>query len=190
MFTPVFGSPDLGAQTTPALARKHRVMIAPTGTPALNYSAAPAAVASPLPLDLGNRLTCRRWRVLVLLTLVVALSAADLYLTVMYTSTIGMPELNPLARALLRHGSVLDLVLWKLGSVTLCTGILFRLRDRRSAELGAWVAFVALALLTMQWMAYARIHEDIAVMNPGIDYRMAAAYEPNWVELGSPNLSD
>lgn len=190
MFTPVCGSPASDAQTARFLARNQRVMIAPTGTTALNYSAAPAGVASPLGLDLGNRLASRRWRVLVLLTLVVALSATDLYLTVMYASTIGMPELNPLARTLLRHGSALDLVLWKLGSVTLCIGILFRLRDRRSAELGAWIAFALLVLLTRQWMEYARIHDDIAVMNPGIDYRMAAAYEPNWVELRPPHRRD
>jgi len=165
-------------------------MIAPTGTPALNLSAAPPAVAGPVRLDLARPLSSRRWRVLVLLTLVVALSAADLYLTVMYATTIGMSELNPLARALLRHGSVLDVVLWKLGSVVLCAGILFRLRDRRSAEIGAWIAFLALALLTRQWMAYTKIHETIAVMSPGIDYRMAAAQEPAWVELGSEHRTD
>lgn len=159
-------------------------MITPTGTPTLS-APTPSATVDARRLELPRRLRSRRWRVLVLLAVVVAMSATDLYLTVMYATTIGLPELNPLARTLLRHGSVLDLVLWKLGTVGLCAGILFRLRDRRSAEMGAWIAFVALALLTWQWMAYAKIHESIAVMNPGIDYRMAAAHEPSWVEMGS-----
>lgn len=185
MFTPVCGSRPFVAQTGAVSARNQLVMLTPTGTTAMHLAPPPQPGVDLGRLDLPRRLRSRRWRVLVLLALVVALSAADLYLTVMYASTIGLPELNPLARALLRHGSVLDLVLWKLGTVGLCAGILFRLRDRRSAELGAWIACTALVLLTLQWMAYARIHETIAVMNPGIDYRLAAAHEPAWVEMGS-----
>ncbi|MFG0305950.1 MAG: hypothetical protein ACF8Q5_07015 [Phycisphaerales bacterium JB040] len=130
----------------------------------------------------------RPGRVKLLLILVVALSLVDLELTLMYASTIGMPEMNPLARTLMRHGSATDLVLWKLGTIALSTGILFRLRAQRAAEIGAWIALVALAWLTGQWIAYANLHQAIADIGPVIDYDIAAMYDPNWVELGiDPN---
>lgn len=152
-------------------------------------AASPQGPDAPL-RGLRARLACRSTRVLILLFVVVALSLADLYLTLLYSSTIGLPELNPVARTLMRHGTAADLILWKLGTVALSVGILIRLRQARAAEIGAWIAFAALCWLTVQWIAYANLHSQIAEVGSSIDYSLAHGYEPNWVELGSHVVID
>lgn len=177
------------AHPTPGLVRLWQIMTAalstpldaPQASPAPNHAAQGVPGAGPITRALSFS---RPNRVVILLLVVIALSLVDLEMTLMYASTIGMPEMNPLARTLMRHGSATDLVLWKLGTIALSAGILFRLRTQRAAEIGAWIALVALLWLTWQWLAYASLHEAIADVGPVIDYKLAAMYDPNWVELG------
>ena len=96
----------------------------------------------------------RSRRVNILLVAVLAMSLADLDMTLAYANSGAMIEANPLARALISHGSSGMLAAWKLLSVTLCMGILYRARTRRSAEIAAWVCFLPLVWLIFRWEKY------------------------------------
>jgi len=93
-------------------------------------------------------------RVLFLLSVVIVLSLADLYLTLLFVTQGSFAEANPLARAIMHAQSIGLLVAWKLGSVLTTVGILYAVRKTRSAELGAWVCFGVLGWLTYQWTGY------------------------------------
>jgi len=92
--------------------------------------------------------------VLLALFVVVLLSLADLYLTVLYVTQGSFAEGNPLARAIMHSQSVGLLVAWKVGSVLTTVGILYTIRKRWTAEFGAWVCCGVLAWLTFQWSSY------------------------------------
>jgi len=94
-------------------------------------------------------------RVVILLFAVMAMSIADLIMTLTYATSVGMVELNPLARAMM-SGSTRELVVWKLATVLLGTGILFFIRRTRGGEFGAWVCALVLGALTCHWINYNR----------------------------------
>ncbi len=96
----------------------------------------------------------RARRVSVLLVAVMVFSLADLDMTLAYASSGGMIEANPLARAVMAYGSSKMLAVWKIASLVLCVGILFRARLRPSAEVATWVCFLALVWLSFRWEMY------------------------------------
>ena len=104
--------------------------------------------------DLGpvaRRAICSRpFRVIALGSAIAAMSSVDLYLTLLYLTHTGMPEANPLARAMIAYQSPFVLTVWKTLTVALCVGILFLIRHKRSAEFGAWAGVCVLALLMSQ----------------------------------------
>jgi hypothetical protein len=127
----------------------------------------PASVPDPMtgaPLDTPPSATswltrlrgtsARSRRVSVLLTAVLLISLADLDMTLAYATSGGMIEANPIARAVMSYGSSGVLAAWKLASVALCVGILFRTRARRSAEIATWVCFLMLVWLSFRWEKY------------------------------------
>ena len=73
----------------------------------------------------------RAWRVLTLLVAVAAMSLGDLIMTLTYAQSIGMVELNPLARFLMQSSSPVYIILYKLGSVMIACLILFVARKTR-----------------------------------------------------------
>ena len=101
-----------------------------------------------------ERLATRPFRVVALSAAILAMSIVDLYLTILYLTHTGMSEANPLARAIIAYQSPLVLALWKLTTVAFSVGILFLVRHRRSAEVGAWVGFLVLGLLMSHWTRY------------------------------------
>ena len=103
----------------------------------------------------------RSFRVIVLITLIAAMSMVDLYLTILYITHWGMNEVNPLARAMMEYQSPAILGLWKVATVTLGVGILAMIRRKRSAELGAWVGCLILGLLMTHWVSYINEHSRI-----------------------------
>lgn len=119
-------------------------------------------------------------RVLILLSVVVVLSLADLYLTVLYAADAGgFPEANPLARAIMSTQSIPLLVAWKLGTVATAVGILYAIRRTRSAELGAWVCFLVLGWLTVHWGQYvAEAHPTMLVQAAEF-----GCHDPHWVVI-------
>jgi len=128
----------------------------------------------------------RSRRVLILLSLIALLSGVDLYLTLLYASTVGMSEVNPLARGMMSSGSPLHLVLWKFATVGLCVGVLAWTRRALAAELGAWACTLLLAGLMWMWSAYAYETHRIATVAGAIDYDWVAESDPRWVQLEHP----
>ena len=99
----------------------------------------------------------RSERVTWLLGGVVALSLADLFLTISYLTTVGMSEGNPIAVWLLNTtNSVWPLILYKLCTVAVCVGLLYVNRTKRQSGLASWCALIILVALTVWWNQYSR----------------------------------
>lgn len=134
--------------------------------------------------DVGLRgeryLRSRPRRVLILLSVVIVLSLADLYLTVLFVSQAGgFPEANPLAREIMSMQSIPLLVAWKLLTVLTTVGILYAIRRTKSAELGAWVCFLVLGWLTVHWGQYvAEAHPT--TLAQAVEYGYD---DPHWVTI-------
>ncbi len=91
---------------------------------------------------------------------IVVLSIADLYLTLTFLLSTGMVEANPVARLVIEQGSPWVLGVWKLALVLLPAAIFLCFSKRKLSEAGAWVCFLALGALAVQWKVYTdRVHE-------------------------------
>jgi hypothetical protein len=113
----------------------------------------------------------RSERVTWLLSGVIILSLADLFLTISYLTSVGMSEGNPIALWLLQTtNSVWPLVLYKALTVAVCVTLLYRTRRKRQSELASWCALLILVTLSIWWNQYSRyqhllpIAEDHIVM--------------------------
>lgn len=122
----------------------------------------------------------RQLRVAFALACVTLMSLADLFLTLTYATTVGMSEANPLARAIMAADCPLVLALWKVSTLGLGMCILFRLRTKRCAEVGAWVCFAALAALMVHWVRY---NDTVQTLTPAVA-TMAQSADPAWVRIG------
>ena len=97
----------------------------------------------------------RAERVIWLLSGVILLSLADLFLTITYLTTVGMSEGNPIAQWLLQStGSIWPLAIYKGLTVAICVTLLYRNRHRRQSELAAWCAMLILVTLSIWWNQY------------------------------------
>lgn len=97
----------------------------------------------------------RSERVTWLLGGVVALSLADLFLTLSYLTTVGMSEGNPIAVWLLHAtDSIWPLAVYKIFTVTVCVGLLYANRHKRQGELASWCAMIILVALSVWWNQY------------------------------------
>ncbi len=102
-------------------------------------------------------------RVCVLLLATCVLGVYDLALTLVFSTSVGMVELNPFARLIMRvYDSPGMLVLWKLLSMGLSAGIIWRLRRTRIGELTAWLALAVLIALCMHWVQFVGDAADFA----------------------------
>lgn len=135
----------------------------------------PLARAALLPAAIRRR----PFRVVTLSVAIAVMSAADLYLTLLYLTHTGMSEANPLARMMIAYQSPAVLASWKALTVFLCLGILYLVRDRRSAELGAWTGVAILAWLMTHWATY--IDEKTHL---GPDFQLVSAeIDPRFVRI-------
>lgn len=149
----------------------------------------PRAIALPYPeltspqvsasFGLGAAIASRPFRVIALGSAIAVMSAVDLYLTLLYLTHSGMPEANPLARAMIAYQSPLVLAVWKTLTVALCVGILFLIRHKRSAEWGAWAGTLVLALLMSHWGRYAHELADVKPMMA----QVASQIDDSWVHI-------
>lgn len=118
-------------------------------------------------------------------TLVVAsalLGLGDLDMTLSFVTSIGMSEANPLARAFMSYGSTWPVVLFKLATMALGLGVLWRLRKHRIAEAAGWMILAVMVALTVHWLAYSSaVAECTEVLS-----RMSAAEDTRWVVI-TPN---
>jgi disulfide bond formation protein DsbB len=119
----------------------------------------------------------RTFRVLILVLAIAAMSAVDLYLTLLYVTHTGMNEMNPLARAMMDYQSPTVLALWKAATVGLSIGILMMIRKQRSAEIGAWAGCLVLGWLMSHWTVfiYETRHLNLEVVHE------IAAGDPTWI---------
>ncbi|HYE02349.1 MAG TPA: DUF5658 family protein [Phycisphaerales bacterium] len=102
------------------------------------------------------RLPGRAGRVFWLTGGIFLLSMADLWQTLVYLRSVGMGELNPVARWIMDHLPPIILVLWKIASVSTGCLILISLRSKRSAEVASWICCVVMVWLTIRWCTYNR----------------------------------
>ncbi|MDX9910631.1 MAG: DUF5658 family protein [Phycisphaerales bacterium] len=119
-------------------------------------------------------------RVLVLLLGVVLLSLGDLALTLTHAASVGIAEMNPLARTIMAHHSPLGIVLWKVASVSLCVLLLLRVRRSWIGELGAWIGLSIMVALTIHWARY-----NDAMLSYMPDLQQVTPTDPRWVVLSS-----
>ncbi|MBY0111174.1 MAG: DUF5658 family protein [Phycisphaerales bacterium] len=114
---------------------------------------------------------------------IVLMSVADLKMTLFYVTSVGMTEVNPIARFLMLYGGVCSIILWKSATVACGVFILWRIRRHAVAEVGAVICCAILAALCVHWFRYndqvttlanevLHLHEtrnasDWVVMEPG-----------------------
>jgi len=115
-------------------------------------------------LRLGSSRRRRGLRVAIVLIAVVCLSLGDLYSTLTHVNTFGMVEANPVAAQLMAWGPDWTLVLFKLGTVGIAVGLLLRVRQHISSEVGAWILLLIMTALTVHWHRY-----NAAVTNEFVD---------------------
>ncbi len=121
----------------------------------------------------------RGFRVVALLAVVAILSLADLYMTMTHVLSVGMLEQNPVARVIMAYGSPTGLVVWKRVTVGFAVWVMYRLRGRPSAEIGALFCVCVLTWLTFRWATYndqvSQLTEDLRGLDP--------EQEPAWVTM-------
>lgn len=117
-------------------------------------------------------------RVCALVGVIVVLSSADLYLTLLYLRSVGMGEANPLVHLILEHCSVEALAAWKILTVLFASAILIRLRKVRCAEVGAWACALGLCVLTVHWYRYSG---EVTQLTPVI-HKMASMDCAHWIQ--------
>jgi hypothetical protein len=96
----------------------------------------------------------RSARVVWLLCTIMLLSLADLQMTYVHLTTIGLGEANPIARLVMSAESPALLITWKLASVCLACGVFYLGRARPLAEIAAWFCVLVLVWLMLRWGAY------------------------------------
>lgn len=144
------------------------------------------AISLPSPIaESGNELRGpwlgRSRRVTILLAATLVMSVADLAMTLTYTTSVGMMEVNPIARAVMEMNSPWMLALWKLATAGLGLGILFRFRAKPNAEVAAWVCCVAMVALTLHWMDF-----NSAVTHLSDEYAaLQDTSDPHWVQMAA-----
>ena len=132
------------------------------------------------PLLDGWPVAGRSIRVVMLTFAVLAMSVADLHLTLLHLQSAGMIEGNPLARAVMALNCSWALGAWKMMLVGTTCMILVATRRTRSAEIAAWVSAGIMCWLMFQWWAYA---DSVGALTPALD-SIAQGKVSNWVRLG------
>lgn len=102
----------------------------------------------------AHRWTRRDMRFLCYSLAIVLMSVADLKMTLVYVTSVGMTEANPIARFLMVYGGVCSIVVWKAATVACGVFILWRIRRYRAAEVGAWICCAILGALCVHWFRY------------------------------------
>lgn len=126
----------------------------------------------------------RSRRVILLLSAVALVSIADLVMTLLFLTSYGFNEGNPLARAIMSYSSPALVVLWKLASVTACAGIIYRFRAFRCAEIAAWICFGVMIWLSFRWVSYLCFIDSLVASNED----PASLDSATWVTMAAVNL--
>ncbi len=111
---------------------------------------------------------------------VAAVSFADLAMTLTYATTVGLMEVNPIARFLMSADTPLFIILWKLMTAGLCIGVLTALRHRRHAERASWVCLIGMLALAAHWINF---NHEVQNATPELS-TLAGNSSPYWVHMG------
>ncbi|MGE3108710.1 MAG: DUF5658 family protein [Phycisphaerales bacterium] len=148
--------------------------------PLLCDASAAAALPGARPGWYALSSAARPTRVITLIAAIALLSLADLYVTLLYLHSGGMGEANPLARWLIGFNMPALLVVWKIATVGLASGILFAFRRQRLGELGAWACCLILVWLTLRWQYY---HAEVPDLTAALDIIETHGGD-RWVRMG------
>lgn len=150
----------------------------PAGAHVLEPSPGVGRWLDPIRHAMGER--ARAQRVIALVVASSLMSMGDLYMTLTYVTSVGMIEVNPLARGLMNLNSPLLVVLWKVALTVFGAGVILLARRKRFAEAAAWVVFFAMAFLTFHWSGFNR---EVAEMTE--EYHMLANIgDERFVQMG------
>jgi hypothetical protein len=131
----------------------------------------------PLSHALSYRARCTRLLVLFLGTFLMC--SGDLYMTLTFAQSIGMIEVNPFARLIMRSHPVAVLIAWKLATVLFFGGVIFLGRRKLSAELASWICFGVMAALSVHWLEYS---SSVSGFTSELA-SLAVSDDPRWVVL-------
>jgi hypothetical protein len=93
----------------------------------------------------------------VLLLGIIVLSLADLVITLIHMRSFGLLEANPLVVFIVRStGSSWSLACFKILTLFICVGLLFRVRHHVQGEFAAWCALLIMVGLAFAWDRYTR----------------------------------
>jgi hypothetical protein len=151
---------------------------APSQTPSVLAGSANNADHEHFSWPLARRWLCARHRSLrvgLLLLAVALMSVGDLALTLTFITSVGMIELNPIARWVMHLESPHAVAIWKVALILLNVGLLFYFRKRRLAEVASWACFLVMAFVSIRWlwfaMSVASMAHDYQVLMTGSDQR-------------------
>lgn len=118
--------------------------------------------------------------VIALLAGVVLMSLGDLYMTLTYATRVGMIEANPVARFIMGYNSPALVIAFKVLTLGLGVGIIYRYRRSNYAFYAACICFGVLCWLTFRWVEYnAYAHE----LNSYIHILAENHKEARWVHM-------
>lgn len=125
----------------------------------------------------------RHRRIVLIILATVMMGVADLLCTMTYMSSVGMIELNPLARLMISIGGSEQLVRFKVFTMVLSAGALYLCRRTRNAEFWALLCAGIMLALMVHWLFY---NEMVQTMTHEISVLAASSVEerpPSWVML-------
>ena len=138
--------------------------------------------AAPLPEPaLGRRtlVRTRQARVCWLIFAIAVLSIADLHMTLVHLTSIGMSEGNPIARLVMSTNSPAALIAWKMTSVGAACLAFYAGRKKLVGEVAAWFCCAVLVWLTLRWGQYST---ELASVCPQLHY-MHSVDAGQWVTM-------
>jgi hypothetical protein len=152
-------------------------------TPYVHMAVAPVAVAArtELPVLAVRRtlLKTRHARICWLIFAIAVLSIADLHMTLVHLTSIGMSEGNPIARIVMSTQSPGVLIAWKLTSVGAACLAFYAGRRTLVGEVAAWFCCGVLVWLTFRWGQYST---ELAAVCPQM-YLLNQAESGLWVTM-------
>lgn len=129
----------------------------------------------------------RARRIVLISVALVLMGLADLVCTLAYVTSVGMVEVNPVARHIINTSSSAGpIVLYKLCSLIFCCGALWLIRRHRVAELCGWLCVLLSLALSLHWVRY-----NAAIPSMSMEMALIASSDDqsmyrNWAHLVIP----
>ncbi len=95
-----------------------------------------------------------RRRLALLICAIVLMGLTDLLCTLSYLTSVGLIEVNPIARWVINNLGMSGLIAFKAASMLFTCGALFIIRQHRAGEKCAWICATVLLLLMLHWVRF------------------------------------